>query len=237
MIAKVSLDWPELAVAALVGVARRITGLFDLSNAFMSANTSDFNTDIMGAAAEMVTSKYLGDYWAFHVRHKGADLPGGRHVRSTKYWDGQLIVRKRDKQHGRNAVMVLVITEAPHFHIVGWMRLHEAIKPEFFEEGKIGKRGKKQEDAWWVPQEFLHQEAIPRDDERDLNHRETGGPPLPGLRDAVRDAGKLDERPGIPIQPQGAAEQLVLPGWSFDRVHRRHRIGPGDPGAGPAQAG
>lgn len=140
---KVKLTWIELTIAAVVGIARRITSIQGRWNKFKHCEKSDWATDIDGAAAEMAVAKALGLYWDCSNRSfKRADLAGALlHVRSTNHPDGHLIVRKNDE----NGLYVLVITDSPHYRIVGWISLDGAKEDRFW-----------QGDSWWVPQGELN---------------------------------------------------------------------------------
>lgn len=145
---EIRLDWNELFAAGCVGLFRRIEGVYERMNSNKHAYNSNWATDIDGAAAEMVVARYLGRYWSFHsMNFAGDDVTGGIQVRSTVHKNGCLIVRSHDNDDN---IFVLVITEAPVYRIVGYMRGGDAKSPEF--ERQADERGVQ---SWWVPQNRL----------------------------------------------------------------------------------
>lgn len=148
MSVEIRLDWNELFAAACVGVFRRLEGVYEKMNTNKHAYKSDWATDIDGAAAEMAVARHFGRYWSFHsMNFTDDDVTGGIQVRSTAHKSGCLIIRANDPDE---KIYVLVITEAPVFRIVGYMRAADAKVEEF--ERKADDFGAK---CWWVPQNRL----------------------------------------------------------------------------------
>jgi len=146
------LDW---MMAGMVGVARRLTGRargLDQDNA--NSGASNWNTEINGAIAELVASRYYGVPWELGyvspldpVSREFFKKPdcGPYQVRATDYRSGHLIVRPNDND--MNAPYVLVIVEpGGDCVLVGRKKCRDARQDPYW-------RGDK--NSWWVPQSDL----------------------------------------------------------------------------------
>ena len=138
---RIELTWLELFSACMVGVVRRISSLRnpDIVNRRFS-DKGDWQIDIEGAIGEACFAKYQNLYWSMGVNtFKDPDV-GTWQVRGTSYHKGHLIVRERD---GHDAI-ALVATSGMGGTLIGWIKIEDAKKPEFWNE-----------DSWWVPQKIL----------------------------------------------------------------------------------
>ena len=108
--------------------------------------------DTNGAAAELVTAKWLGIEWSRSVgtyRHE-ADVGDEIDVRHTERRDGRLILRPSDHPYRQ---FVLVTGTPPHLLLQGWIRGEAAMVPEWCcDPNDYGG-------AWFVPARAL--EPIP----------------------------------------------------------------------------
>lgn len=142
---EVQLTWTELMMAANVGVMRRLTSLKEGYSNGRFSDQSDWDIDIDGACGECAFAKLRGFYWnAGNRTFKSPDVENWQ-VRATRYEDGHLIVRPKDKDPD-NTRYVLVICDAPNFKIVGSMSIFEAKQEEYWRKDK---------NSWWVPQSAL----------------------------------------------------------------------------------
>lgn len=136
------LNSTELMIASLAGSMRRVSSIKDGLNKNKHAEKSDWSTDVDGAAAEMAFAKFLNVYWsAANNSFKEPDV-GTWQVRSTSRKDGHLIIRHNDKELEER--FVLIITEPPKYHIVGFILNLNSRQDRYW-------RG----DSWWVPQTDL----------------------------------------------------------------------------------
>jgi hypothetical protein len=148
---EIALTYPELYVAGMIGVMRRVASLQNGNDKNKHARLSNWLTDIDGACAEIALAKHLGVYWRPSVNEfKRPDLPPNIQVRSTPHRNGHLIVRENDKPNADHR-FVLVITVVPRFILVGSMLGHEAMYDEFFRRALTPDEA----DGWWVPQDRL----------------------------------------------------------------------------------
>jgi hypothetical protein len=104
--------------------------------------------NVLGACGEMVVCKALGWFWSPSVNtfHRVADIGRNVEARTTSRQDGCLIVRDNDPD---DRYYVLVIGEAPAFHIAGWIKGGDAKRDEWLRDPGL-KRS-----AWFVPQDKL----------------------------------------------------------------------------------
>lgn len=142
----VTLSLPELSIAAIIGVRRRLRALArQRAHKYGMPKWDPWATDIEGAAAEMAVAKAMGWYWSdsdapdYHgdVRDVG--------VRWTPYESGALIVHPGDPD---GMTFVLVVGRAPTYRIAGCLEGFEAKDPKWWRED-TGRP------AFFVPQQHL----------------------------------------------------------------------------------
>ena len=144
----ICLTETELMIARLIGKLRtRTSRKNDLSAGYTGFEGDHTPVDIIGAAGEMAVAKLLGIYWSAGVNtFHGADLGINIQVRATDKIDYSLIVRQDDDdQHA----YILVISQSPEYHIVGWLWGHECKKDQYW------KAPNNRPGAWFVPQDKL----------------------------------------------------------------------------------
>jgi hypothetical protein len=138
----VTLTWRELAIAAGVGVQRRIRSMAQgLTDSYGYNGEEDVWTrEINGAAAEMAVAKALGIYWDAGVNTFKLPDVGDLQVRHTVRVDGCLILRSHDSDSDS---YVLVVGKPPELTIVGgiqgcdgksdeWIRDPGSVRPAYF---------------------------------------------------------------------------------------------------------
>ena len=140
----------ELFLASAVGCRRRIDSILrDAASQLPDRERIQWTTDIDGACAELAACKALGWYWvALAGRQAIGDIGQGVQVRSTRYHDGSLIIRQRDKA---DASYLFVTCEAPRYFIRGWLTGLEA-KTDRYEQ----TNGHDSTPFWKVPQDELY---------------------------------------------------------------------------------
>jgi hypothetical protein len=109
--------------------------------------------DILGAAGEVAVSKYLD---AFHILtynnfHDKTDCRFGIEVRTTKLYEGSLIIRPRDVKNCKPETnFVLAVGQPPVMRLMGWINLAESLQQRWW----CNKNN--QGAAWFVPASALH---------------------------------------------------------------------------------
>lgn len=138
-------------MGATVGVTRRIASL--RRGETNKVNNLDFgwHSDIEGALAELALAKYLNVFWDGSVNTFKKPDAGGFQVRHTQYANGCLIVRAGDDPKQRYC---LVTGTHPDYTICGWVQGEEAREDAF-----LRNPGESYQ-AWFVPQERLHDPAL-----------------------------------------------------------------------------
>jgi hypothetical protein len=144
---KGQMDWTEVLIAALAGVARQIR---HRSRGDQHKRNSDvvggWERDIESACAEKFAAKMLGFYW--HDGLNGATDIGPHQVRHTAHLDGRLMLYPEDKD---DEVFFLVVGRAPFFEIVGWNFGREGKRTEYWEDPTGKNRW-----AFFPPRKILH---------------------------------------------------------------------------------
>jgi hypothetical protein len=143
---EVILTWAELWQAALAGCTRRISSMKNGLNKDLHSppGTSNWATDIDGAAAELAFAKEMGLFWSAGLNtFKKPDVAEFQ-VRSTPRQTGHLIVRLNDSPEDR---FFLVISNTPEFQIIGSMLGRDAKNARYWREPDNGGAG-----AYWIPQ-------------------------------------------------------------------------------------
>ncbi len=152
----VKLSSVELMTASLVGLMRSVQSITSGRNAENAyANRGDnWQRDVEGACAEMALAKALGRYYAPTVNNFDGTDACGYQVRSTRYRDGKLIIREKDKD---DDIFVLVVGERGKYEIKGYILGADAKEDIFLvspEEGSGNIRNGGP--AWFVPQDALY---------------------------------------------------------------------------------
>lgn len=145
---EVKLTLPEVMVAAIVGVMRRLQDLrAERHDRYgLESKHNAWQIDIEGACAEMSVAKWLGVYWAGALGNLRANDAGPLQVRSSSRANARLIVHPADAD---DRVFVLVIGSAPWYRLTGWILARDA-KAEKFWTDPGTKRP-----AYFVPQASL----------------------------------------------------------------------------------
>jgi hypothetical protein len=140
----------ELRYAAYTGIDRQVSALSHRrSDQFRPRDY--WSTHILACMAELAVAKWRGRYWSGFADagfHSDSDVGKGE-VRSSGNYDSDLILRPRDREKG-DAPFVLVVTDPPEMHLVGWAYGREAMVEEFW-------RATPAPAAWFMPQDRLRQ--------------------------------------------------------------------------------
>lgn len=143
---KIRLSWNEAHVAAIAGVNRHMTSLYNARNDQHGARDS-WDLHVQGALGEMVVAKWLGVYWDAAVNtFKRPDLGARVQVRCRSRHDYELIVRRDDADQ---QLFVLVTGQPPTFFVRGFMLGVDAKRDEWLKDH--GRREK----AFFVPHAAL----------------------------------------------------------------------------------
>jgi hypothetical protein len=145
----ITLTESELRFAAYGGVDRQVNALaHQRSDQFKPRDY--WGTHILACMAELAVAKWRGRYWS--PAYDRENLPGSSdlgergEVRSSTNLDSPLILRPRDREKGESP-FVLVVTEPPDMHLVGWAYGRDVMVDEFWVE---------REPAYWaMPQDRL----------------------------------------------------------------------------------
>ena len=142
----VTLTDQEVLMAAQIGVMRRLDSTHKGYDRLKHSAKSTLAYDIDGACAEMAVAKAMGCYWSGHIgSFKDPDVASIQ-VRSTNHADGHLIIRDNDQD---KFAYILVITDCPHYKIVGGISGKKAKEKEKRDADNYGNS------SWWISQEEL----------------------------------------------------------------------------------
>jgi hypothetical protein len=137
--------WPEMVLAAQVGIMRTIHNIFKGTHKPLHAQNGDrWGYDIEGAGAEMAVAKRYNLYW-LAVSSRPRDLDGdvGKiQVRSTPRKDGGLILRPTVNH---DAPYILARGIFPKWELAGWCFGHEGFRDEYIRGDEPGPS------YWLVP--------------------------------------------------------------------------------------
>jgi hypothetical protein len=150
----VDLDMWELIFGGFGGVVRRVLGIWE-DGADLFEHPNPFERDVNGCHSENAVAKYYGKYWTpvydRRVLDGVVDVGTRWQVRSSPNVNSPLWYRPKDrKKGGDDQYFFLVITRAPQFEIVGYLKGSECMEKGKFVKGTAGKP-----DAWAVSQEHL----------------------------------------------------------------------------------
>ena len=142
------LSWPEVILAASVGVMRNVTNLRDRRRDAHGLRSDDLGWQhhIEGACGECAFAKFAGLFWSGAVGNLTADDVGPWQVRTRTRDDYQLIVHQSDPDDRR---FVLVRGRCPRYAVVGWIWGRDAKRHEWWADPKGGRP------AYFVPDEAL----------------------------------------------------------------------------------
>lgn len=146
----ITLDPSEALMAAYVGCQRRIASLRRGCQDRHGYNGQNaWETDIIGALAEVAVAKALDLHWSGSVNAwKRADLGRSYQVRVTTHSNGQLIVREGDPEED---IYILVVQVGPlRFKIAGQMGGRQARRAEW-----LKRLDPDRPRCWAVPQAAL----------------------------------------------------------------------------------
>jgi hypothetical protein len=126
MAVTITLNPDEIQYGANVGIMRSMDSIRGGFNKPSFYQKRDWNVDIEGALAEMAMAKMLNVYWDGHIKSfKNADIDGQFQIKSTNHRNGSLVFRPADKEV---YTYILVITDCPHYTIVGGISGRRAVK-------------------------------------------------------------------------------------------------------------
>ncbi len=156
---KVTLEWYEVRMAAMVAVERRIQAMeksfkgFQRYNLTCRTQSEKWGNEIESTMAEAATAKGLGIFWngSINTFKNHADLLEDIEVRWTDKTDGKLIVRPDDAD---SKWYILTIGETPEFEIRGAIQGREAKQERWLTNPGKG------EPAYFVPQTELKTDLI-----------------------------------------------------------------------------
>ena len=143
----VLLTWPEVLLAAHVGVARRVDSLRNNRKpAYGCTIEGAWDRDIEGACGEIAVAKALGIYWS----GMGGDLKvdvGPYQVRQTGRANGCLLLHHKDDDDKQ---FILVTGHPPRMRIAGWIFAGDGKRKQWRKDPTGEGRP-----AWFVPQSAL----------------------------------------------------------------------------------
>lgn len=149
----IRLSPAELRYGAYTGVDRQVSAMaHERSDQFKPRDY--WGTHIMAAQAELAVAKWRGRFWSGFADadfHGDSDVGKGE-VRSSTNLNSDLILRPRDRGKAE-APFVLVITEPPDFHLVGWAYGRDVMVDEFWVERAPA--------YWGMPQDRLPNQINP----------------------------------------------------------------------------
>lgn len=148
---KVTLQPDELVIGSAIGCRRHIECLRvkSPSKNFPDRDNILWATHVEAACAELAVCKLLNIYWtALAGPHAEGDVGRNLQVRSTRYPNGELIVRPSDPD---TSTFVLVTCRAPDYEICGWIRGVDAKQNQYVRTNDYDPRP-----YWSVPQSDLH---------------------------------------------------------------------------------
>jgi len=142
----VNLTWSEITIAAWAAVMRQIANLRDGRVDAHGAEDGDgWGKHVEGAIGEYAASKALGVFWSgAHGILRAPDIGGRYEVRTRFARSGSLIVRTTDRND--DAIVVFVLGELPTFNVVGWLRVGDGKRSEYWTD-----KGNGRPPAWFVP--------------------------------------------------------------------------------------
>lgn len=145
---QVKLTKPELFLAGIVGLWRKIQNIGTRRKSLRADDALDYDVDVRGAQGEIAFCKALGVYPTGLFAFRAADVEiDGEHfeVRTTPYPNGRLPIYERDRD---DAIYVLVTGKDGDFRVRGWILGEFGKDPQFWDE-KIPRP------AFLVPQDRL----------------------------------------------------------------------------------
>ena len=146
---EVTLTWPEMWTAVMIGALRQIQNLAKgRQDEYDAPQDQGWEFHIQGACGEKAAAKDLGVYWSGNLGDLKADDVGPFQVRTASGHGYHLLLHKKDQDEKK---YILVTGTAPRFRLVGWC---------YGKEGKLKKywwdKSKTKRPAYFVPQTALH---------------------------------------------------------------------------------
>lgn len=146
---KIKLEWYEVASCAEVGLRRRIEAIRKGIKDAPGFNRQDkWAIDIEGACGEMAAAKAIAKYWGAGVNTFHAGDVGPFQVRTSRSSRPMLVVRT---QNDPQDTFILVMGEAPHFEVAGWIKGREAMRKKY-----LRKLDPRRPEVYAVPPADLH---------------------------------------------------------------------------------
>lgn len=129
---EINLTWSEVAMAANVGVMRRMVALKCNKLGVYGANDeAAWDNDINGAIAEFGAAKWANVFWSGTVGITTLPDVGRWQIRSKVKADHRLVVRPSD---GDDDVFVSVFVQIPKVTLCGWLTGIEAKQDKWLKE-------------------------------------------------------------------------------------------------------
>ncbi len=126
----ITLTWPELAIAALIGTSRQIQNLTEgRKDRYGIGLDNAWSVHIEGAAGEMAVAKYIKGYWSGALGDLQAGDVGNVQVRTSPANNARLILHKADKD---DQVFVLVKGRAPTYELCGYIKAADGKRDEYW---------------------------------------------------------------------------------------------------------
>lgn len=143
----VTLTWPEMRLAAAVGIERAIQGMEKkFSPRYGCGLEENWRLNIEGAAGEMALAKFLSRFWSGNLGDLKADDVGQLQVRTSRRPNADLRLHPDDND---DKAFILLTGVAPSFIVRGWLWAREGKLDKYWRDGAQGRP------AFWVPQSDL----------------------------------------------------------------------------------
>jgi hypothetical protein len=156
---RVNLTWPELLLAANVGVYRTVQNLrLGRKDRFGADPENRWTLSIEGAAGEMAVAKAMDLFWSGAIGDLKADDVGALQVRTRSRHEYELPLHPTDLD---DRIFILVTGRAPQFWVRGWIFADDGKRSEWWADPSGKNRP-----AFFVPHSELRDMADLPDDAR-----------------------------------------------------------------------
>jgi hypothetical protein len=145
----VMLTWPEMCMAAVVGVLRQVQNMKrKAQQRYGAPHELSWQQQILGCIGECALAKHLDRFWSGAVgNYEAADVGGHCQVRATAHPAGRLILHPDDNDR---QPFVLARVDDNRVTLVGWMLGGEGKRDDYWQEPQPGRP------AFLVPNDVLH---------------------------------------------------------------------------------
>ena len=145
---QITLTWPEVQQAAIVGVLRQSSNLEGkLEHKYNADPDRGWDYHITGALGELAVAKSFGIFWSGSIDNFLAADVGHLQVRATPGDRNRLTLHPKD---GDGQRWILVTGRPPQYTIHGWVFGHEGKRQEYWEDPT-----RKNRPCYFVPQHVL----------------------------------------------------------------------------------